>query len=182
MSVSMSVPVTMLQRLRTVGLRPTTARIGVLQVIQAAGSAGIRADEVFLQMLQRGTHVSASTVYRIVNELQTLGVLLHDRSDRRHTLFRLRPVAPPPTADVRIACRRCERSATLPGAQLRNELELRAAEKGLQPLTAGLVLQVDCLGCNSAAEHCQPQEKGPDAPGHLVLVAESRRAIRPSRP
>ncbi|KQO16229.1 hypothetical protein ASF11_08460 [Acidovorax sp. Leaf76] len=149
-------PVTMLQRLRTAGLRPTTARIGVLQVIHSAGSAGIGADEAFHQMLLRGTHVSTSTVYRIIHELQTLGVLLHDRSDRRHTVYRLRPFAPPPSADVRMACRRCERSATLPGAQLRNELELRAAEVGLRPLVAGLVLQVDCLGCDGATGHCQP--------------------------
>ena len=55
-----------LQRLRTAGLRPTAARIGVLQVIQAAGAAGIGADETFRQMLLRGTHVSTSTVYRII--------------------------------------------------------------------------------------------------------------------
>lgn len=152
----MTEPLTMLQRLRTAGLRPTTARIGVLQVVQAAGSAGIGADDAFHQMLLRGTPVSTSTVHRIIHELQTLGVLLHDRRDRRHTVYRLRPFAPPPPADVRIACRRCERSATLPGAHLCNELELRAAEVGLRPLVADLVLQVDCLGCDGATGHCQP--------------------------
>lgn len=146
----------MLQRLRTAGLRPTTARIGVLQVIQTAGSAGIGADEAFHQMLLRGTHVSTSTVYRIIHELQTLGVLLHDRGDRRHTVYRLRPFVPAPSAEVRIACRRCDRSATLPGAQLRNELELRAAEKGLRPWVVDLVLQVDCLGCEGATAACCP--------------------------
>ncbi len=145
-----------LQRLRTAGLRPTTARIGVLQVIQSAGSAGIAADDVFHQMLLRGTRVSTSTVYRIIQELQNLGVLLHDRSSHRHAAYRLRPVASPLSTEVRVACRRCDRSAMVPGAQLRTELELCATERGLRPVTAGLVLQVDCLGCDGAAAASGP--------------------------
>lgn len=140
-----------LQRLRAAGLRPTIARIGVLQVIQAAGAAGIGADETFRQMLLRGTHVSTSTVYRIIHELQALGVLLHDRGDR-HSLYRLCPAVPPPSSEVRVACRRCDRSELLPGARLRSELELRAAERDLRPLAADLVLQVDCLGCDDASQ------------------------------
>ena len=136
---------TILQRLRTAGLRPTTARIGVLQVIEAAGSAGIGADDVFRQMLERGTHVSTSTVYRIVQNLQSLGLLLCDRRDR-HTLYRLRQSLLPPTAEVRLTCRQCGRSVLLPGDELRSELEVRAAEKGLRPSVADLVLQVHCLG------------------------------------
>lgn len=136
---------TLLQSLRTAGVRPTAARIGVLQVIELAGSAGISADDVFRQMLERGTHVSTSTVYRIVQNLQSLGLLFCDRRDR-HTLYRLRQSLLPPTTEVRLTCRQCGRSVLLPGEELRSELEVRAAEKGLRPFVADLVLQVDCLG------------------------------------
>lgn len=136
---------TLLQRLRDAGLRPTTARIGILQVIQAAGACGVAADDVFRQMLLRGTRVSVSTVYRAIHQLEFLGVLLQGRSDHSlRTTYRLGPVAQQPV-EVRMACRGCARSVALPGAQLRSEVERRAAEQGMQPAMGELVFQVDCL-------------------------------------
>lgn len=141
----MSECLSLLQRLRDAGLRPTAARIGILQVIQAAGACGVAADEVFRQMLLRGTRVSVSTVYRAVHQLEFLGVLLQGRGgDSLRTTYRLGPVAQAPV-EARMACRGCERSVLLPGAQLRSEVERRAAEQGMQPAMGELVFQVDCL-------------------------------------
>jgi Fe2+ or Zn2+ uptake regulation protein len=141
---------TLLQRLRDAGLRPTTARIGILQVIQAAGACGMAADDVFRQMLLRGTRVSVSTVYRAIHQLEFLGVLLHSRNDSMRTTYRLCPVQQQP-AGVRMACRGCARSVVLPGTQLRSELERRAAEQGMHPAMGELVFQVDCLGPGACA-------------------------------
>ena len=135
----------LLQRLRDAGLRPTTARIGILQVIQAAGACGVAADEVFRQMLLRGTRVSVSTVYRAIQQLEFLGVLLQGRSEHSlRSTYRLGPAAQA-TEEVRMACRGCARSVALPGAQLRSEVERRAAEQGMHPAAGALVVQVDCL-------------------------------------
>lgn len=141
---------TLLQRLRDAGLRPTTARIGVLQVIQAAGACGVGADEVFRQMLLRGTRVSVSTVYRAIHQLEFLGVLLAGQGEGLRSTYRLAAVDPAPPG-VRMACRGCVRSVVLPGAQLRSELERRAAEQGMHPAVGELVVQVDCL----APEACR---------------------------
>lgn len=148
----------LLQRLRDAGLRPTAARIGILQVIQAAGACGVAADEVFRQMLLRGTRVSVSTVYRAIHQLEFLGVLLHSRSDSMRATYRLCPLQQEP-AGVRMACRGCERSVLLPGAQLRSEVERRAAEQGMQPAMGELVFHVDCL----APEACRPGAFAPPA-------------------
>ena len=135
---------TLLQRLRDAGLRPTTARIGILQVIQAAGACGVGADEVFRQMLLRGTRVSVSTVYRAIHQLEFLGVLTTRQGAGMRTSYGLAPIDPAP-AGVRMACRGCARSVVLPGTQLRSELERRAAEQGMHPAVGELVVQVDCL-------------------------------------
>lgn len=135
----------LLQRLRDAGLRPTTARIGILQIIQAAGACGVAADDVFRQMLLRGTRVSVSTVYRAIHQLEFLGVLLQGRSEHSlRSTYRLGPVAQA-TEEVRMACRGCARSVLLPGAQMRSEVERRAAEQGMHPAVGELVVQVDCL-------------------------------------
>lgn len=148
----MSACPSLLQRLRDAGLRPTTARIGILQVIQAAGACGVAADEVFRQMLLRGTRVSVSTVYRAIHQLEFLGVLLQGRGEHsQRTLYSLCPVDAAETAVVRMACRGCARSVALPGAQLRSEVERRAAEQGVHPALGELVLQIDCLAPQTCA-------------------------------
>ncbi len=50
------VSATVLQRLRAAGLRPTIARIGVLQVIEASGPERLSAEDVFRQMMLRRRH------------------------------------------------------------------------------------------------------------------------------
>lgn len=147
----MSACPSLLQRLRDAGLRPTTARIGILQVIQAAGACGVAADEVFRQMLLRGTRVSVSTVYRAIHQLEFLGVLLQGRGEHsQRTLYRLCPVDATETL-VRMACRGCARSVALPGAPLRSEVERRAAEQGMHPALGELVFLVDCLAPQTCA-------------------------------
>ena len=64
-----------LQHLRCAGQRPTVARIAILQVVQAAPAAGMAADEAYLRLLERGTRVSLSTVYRTFAQLQSAGLL-----------------------------------------------------------------------------------------------------------
>jgi len=64
-----------LQHLRRAGLRPTVARIAILQVVQADPAPGIGADEAYLRLLQRGTRTSLSTVYRTLAQLQAAGLL-----------------------------------------------------------------------------------------------------------
>lgn len=69
------VPHSVLHHLRRAGLRPTVARIAILQVVQADPAPGIGADEAYLRLLQRGTRTSLSTVYRTLAQLQAAGLL-----------------------------------------------------------------------------------------------------------
>lgn len=71
----MRVPHSVLQHLRRAGQRPTVARIAILQVVQAAPAPGIGADDAYLRLLERGTRVSLSTVYRTFAQLQAAGLL-----------------------------------------------------------------------------------------------------------
>ncbi|AYM98222.1 hypothetical protein EAG14_21520 [Acidovorax sp. 1608163] len=71
----MRVSHSVLQLLRRAGQRPTVARIAILQVVQAAPAPSIGADDAYLRLLERGTRVSLSTVYRTFAQLQSAGLL-----------------------------------------------------------------------------------------------------------
>ena len=68
----------MMQRLRASGLRPTVARIGVLQVLLSAAPHALSRDEIYRQLYLRGTPVSVGTVMQVVTQLSKLGVVFHN--------------------------------------------------------------------------------------------------------
>lgn len=78
----------MMRRLRMVGLSPTVPRICVLQVLEAA-SGGLAVEEVCAQLRLRGTGAGMGTVYRVLNELASHGLLLKDTLQARKLVYRL---------------------------------------------------------------------------------------------
>ena len=59
----------MLARLRAAGLRPTPARVCILQVLAAEPGRLQPVDEIYRSLIARGTQVSLASVYRVVKEL-----------------------------------------------------------------------------------------------------------------
>jgi len=135
-------PSSFLQRLRATRLRPTVARIGVLQVIESAQPAGLDADAVFRRLLQRGTPASVGTVYRVIQQLQAHGLLLREWGARRKAVYRLKPAGFEQHAH-RLVCRRCQHSVAFDEPQLHAALQALPALEGLR-LAGPMTIQVEC--------------------------------------
>lgn len=106
-----------MERLRTSGIRPTTARIGVLQAIGAAAPSPICAEDVFRQMLLRGTRASIGTIYRTIHQLEEHGLLLRDMDGARKAHYRIKP-AHFDAQSLRLVCPDTGRSVVLTNAYL----------------------------------------------------------------
>ena len=76
-----------MQRLRASGLRPTVARIGVLQVLLSAAPHALSRDEIYRQLYLRGTPVSVGTVMQVVAQLSRCGVVHHNGIKGRESGF-----------------------------------------------------------------------------------------------
>ncbi len=137
-------PGPILPRLREAGLRPTSARVGVLQVIEGSGMGRISADEVFRQMMRRGTRASVSTVYRVIHELVGKGLLLREWDARRKALYRLKPdcfdVEP-----LRLVCPESGRTIVLADAELYEDLLAAARHHGIDLEGQALSIQVSAV-------------------------------------
>lgn len=77
--------ISVMQRLRAAGLRPTVARIGVLQVLLSSAPNTLSRDEIYRQLYLRGTPVSVGTVMQVVAQLSKLGVVHHNGRNRRES-------------------------------------------------------------------------------------------------
>jgi len=139
-NASSSVP----QRLREAGLRPTVARVGVLQVIETAAPARICTEDMFRQMLLRGSRVNIGTVYRVAQELHNAGMLLREWGGNGKIHYRLKH-SNANTQSVRLICRRSGRSVVLADADLYASLLKAASREGLHLEGQDLAIQVDDL-------------------------------------
>ncbi len=137
---------TVLQRLRAARLRPTIARIGVLQVIEAAGTGRVSAEDVFRQMLLRGTRVSIGTVYRCIHQFEDSGLLLREWGANRRALYRVKPVGFD-THALRLLCRTCGRGIALTDTALHERLEHLASLQGICIANQAVTIAVDCASC-----------------------------------
>lgn len=70
-------PLSMSERLRTAHLRPTATRTSILQVVEALPRP-VTVGTVFKEMLDRGTAVSMGTVYRVLGDFASAGLLVRE--------------------------------------------------------------------------------------------------------
>jgi len=141
-----------LQRLRTTGLRPTMARIGVLQVIEAASPAAVCAEEVFRRMMLRGTRASMGTVYRVIHQLEAAGLLLREWDANRKAHYRIKP-AERDVATILLVCRESGRSVVLTDGDLHARLVAAARREGLAPHGGELHAEVTCMDGGARPPH-----------------------------
>lgn len=133
--------VAVLQRLRAAGLRSPTARIGV-QVVKAASTGSIDAEDVYRQMLLRGTPASTGTIYRVLHQFEPAGLVLHEWDRSRTAYYRIKP-APFDVQPLRLVCPDNGRTVVLDDPKLHEELLTAARRYGID--LDGWVLSVQAL-------------------------------------
>ena len=136
---------TVLQRLRAADLRPTVARIGILQVIGAMAPQAVCADEVFRRMMLCGTRTSMGTIYRGIQQLQSHGLLLREWTEDRKAMYRLK-LPDHAVKPLRLVCRESGRTMVLHDEALQVYLMAMAEREGLDIADEGFAIHVDRLG------------------------------------
>lgn len=84
---SQPLKVSVMQRLRAAGLRPTSARIGIYQAMATFGSEGVTVNVVFQSMLRGGTRASISSIYRIMREFSDHGLATMTLTSNRTAVY-----------------------------------------------------------------------------------------------
>lgn len=63
------------EQLRKLGLRPTSARLFVLQILHQAGREALPAERIFILCAELGISVSLGTIYRVLSEFEQRGMV-----------------------------------------------------------------------------------------------------------
>ncbi|MBB1601699.1 transcriptional repressor [Variovorax sp. UMC13] len=137
-------PAGIVQRLRVARLRPTVARIGALQIVEAAAPERLCAEEVFRRMMLRGTHASIGTVYRTLQQLEAVGLLRKEWGAGRKAFYgpSLRD-GESGGAALRLVCGHSGRSVLLDDPELHARLVAVASAQGMDLAGQALTLQTE---------------------------------------
>ena len=115
-------------QLRAHGLRPTSARVWILQVLLDAAHSSLSAERVFQQISKHGVRVSLATIYRVLQELVQCKLAQrewHVVDSLGKSLYLVAPAVLPPSSYA-FACRICQRQIVVADRQLNDHLHRQA--------------------------------------------------------
>jgi len=79
------------QELRKVGLKVTLPRVKILQILESTdqGSQHMSAEDVYRALLTAGEDVGLATVYRVLTQFETAGLVTRHHFETGHSVFEL---------------------------------------------------------------------------------------------
>lgn len=136
-------------QLRDHRIRPTAARIGVMQVMHEAEGGYRNAEQVYLTLYDSGLRFSMASIYRVLQELSVAGLLLRhwSKTDQAgKSSFRLAPEILPPVAYTAV-CPVCARRVQIEDGTFADNLHRVAQGAGFDAGLHHLTLSVRCNTC-----------------------------------
>ena len=75
--------------LKEAGLKATLPRIRILQILEESTQKHMSAEEVYKTLLDGNEEVGLATVYRVLTQFETAGLVIRHHFDTGHSVFEL---------------------------------------------------------------------------------------------
>ncbi len=134
--------------LRKAGLKITLPRRRILEVLQASEQRHVSAEEVYRALLEAGEDIGLATVYRVLTQFESAGILVRHNFQGSHSVFELN--------DTRhhdhIVCTVCGRVEEFVDETIEERQQLTAQRCSFRMTGHALVLYGVCSECREAEE------------------------------
>lgn len=77
------------QELRKAGLKVTLPRIKILQILEESDERHMSAEDVYKALMEAGEDVGLATVYRVLTQFESAGLVMRQNFDGGHSVFEL---------------------------------------------------------------------------------------------
>ena len=132
------------QNLKDKGLKVTLPRMKVLSVLGSGGGAPhLSAEEVYNQLQSQGEEVSLATVYRVLTQFETAGLVIRHCFDGERAVYELADGE----SHNHIVCIHCASVAEFVDASLASHYQAIAQQAGYLLSDHNLVLYGVCKKC-----------------------------------
>ncbi len=75
--------------LRQAGLKATLPRLRILEILESSDQKHVSAEGVYKALLQAGEDVGLATVYRVLTQFESAGLVIRHNFDSGHSVFEL---------------------------------------------------------------------------------------------
>ena len=75
--------------LKKVGLKVTLPRLKILQILENCQKEHLSAEDVYKKLLDSGDDVGLATVYRVLTQFETAGLIVRHNFDGGHAVFEM---------------------------------------------------------------------------------------------
>ena len=75
--------------LKKAGLKATLPRIKILQILEDSDQKHLSAEDVYKELLKSDEEVGLATVYRVLTQFETAGLVIRHHFDSGHSVFEL---------------------------------------------------------------------------------------------
>ena len=93
------------QELRKAGLKVTLPRVKILQILENSVNKHMSAEDVYKALIEADEDVGLATVYRVLTQFETAGLVMRHQIEGGHSVFELTPV----DHNDHIVCNKCGR-------------------------------------------------------------------------
>ena len=77
------------KQLRKAGLKVTLPRVKILQILESSEDRHLSAEDVYKMLLEAGDDVGLATVYRVLTQFETAGLIVRHNFEGGHSVFEL---------------------------------------------------------------------------------------------
>jgi Fur family ferric uptake transcriptional regulator len=77
------------QEIRKAGLKVTLPRVKILELLESSDQRHVSAEDVYKMLLDRGEEIGLATVYRVLTQFETAGLVTRHNFEGGHAVFEL---------------------------------------------------------------------------------------------
>ncbi len=77
------------QELRKAGLKITLPRLKILEILENARTRHLSAEDIYKDLLKSGEDIGLATVYRVLTQFETAGLVTRHNFEGGHSVFEL---------------------------------------------------------------------------------------------
>jgi Fur family ferric uptake transcriptional regulator len=79
----------MAEELRKAGLKVTLPRVKILQMLETSEQRHMSAEDVYKALIEQGDDVGLATVYRVLTQFESAGLVVRHNFDGGHSVFEI---------------------------------------------------------------------------------------------
>ena len=135
------------QELRKAGLKVTLPRVKILQILENSDTKHLSAEDVYKALIDASEDVGLATVYRVLTQFESAGLVVRHHFEGGHSVFELNAV----DHHDHVVCNKCGKVQEFFDEVIEDQQDKIAAKLGFKITDHSLYIYGVCRDCQKKA-------------------------------